>query len=108
MSTEKEDRRSSHRRRWPWVLGGIVVLLGALVFSLPYIASTGWGENLVAGIVADALNGEVTLEDLSTSWTGPTRIRGFVLKDKGGRQRIAIQEASVSRGVWGLMWTALA
>ncbi|MFP4052265.1 MAG: hypothetical protein ACLFV7_00190 [Phycisphaerae bacterium] len=99
-TTEKTETR---RRRWPWVVGGIVLLLVVLVGLAPYLASTGWGEAMVARIAGDALNGRVALEDLSLNWTGPTEIRGFVLTDMGGRERIRIERATTDRGLWGLI-----
>ncbi len=107
ISTEENKPTSTaHRRRWPWVAGAIVVLLVVLVLLAPYLASTGWGEAMIARIAGGALNGRVALKDLSLSWTGPTEIRGFVLTDKGGRERIAIRHATLQKGLWGLIWEA--
>ncbi|MFP4141609.1 MAG: hypothetical protein ACLFVY_13700 [Phycisphaerae bacterium] len=100
------DERKKSSRRWVWIVAGLIVLLAGLTLLTPAIASSGWGESMIASIVADSLNGEVSLEDLSISWGGPTEIRGFLLRDLDGRERIELRQAALSRGLWGLAWNA--
>lgn len=101
-----EQKKPIRRRRGVWIAAGLIVLLVALTLLAPAMASSGWGESIIASIAGNSLNGQVSLEDLSISWGGPTEIRGFLLRDLEGRERIELRRATLTRGLWGLAWNA--
>jgi hypothetical protein len=72
------------RRRWPFVLLGIVLLLGLLVLLAPTLAGTGPGRSLIVGQVNQRINGRLELGELSLGWASPVRVGGVKLFDKSG------------------------
>lgn len=69
------------RRRWPWILLGLVVLVALLVVFAPAIASTGPVRSFVVGRVNNSLNGKVSVADWSLGWTGGIKVNGVKVFD---------------------------
>ena len=56
------------RRRWPWVILGIVLVLILLVLLAPTLLSTGAGKSFVVDKVTNSLNGKLDIADWSVGW----------------------------------------
>src|SRR4051812_9798582 len=69
------------RRRWPFVLLGLLVLLIVLVLLAPTIASTSLVRGYVIGKINDNLNGTVSIDNWSLGWTGGMDVHGLKLFD---------------------------
>ena len=69
------------RRRWRWILLGVVGVLAVLVLVGPYIASMGPARGIVVSTLNETFKGTFRLEGLSLSWFGPCEVRGFVVTD---------------------------
>ena len=78
--------------------------VGALVWSAPYLLSTGPGTELVLGVANARLRGQVRVEDLSLRWRGPCRVTGLRLADPDGRDVITAEAIEWGSGVWGAIW----
>jgi hypothetical protein len=92
------------RRRWPWVIGAALLLVGLLIGSLPWLLGTTPGNRLVAGQLARAFApGRVRFKTIRFSWTGPTRLSGVVLEDPNGKTVVTSPSASLSASLWGLI-----
>src|SRR3982751_3912303 len=75
--------KEKKRRRWPWVLLALFVIILLLVGLAPMIASTGPVRSLVVSQINQNINGNVQIADWSLSWTGPTTLSGIkVYNDK--------------------------
>jgi hypothetical protein len=82
-ATEKVGKRK--RRRWPFVIGGIFVVLLLLVLSAPTILSAGPFKSMALGIVNENLDGKVEIADWSLGWNSGITANGLKLyDDKGG------------------------
>src|SRR3954454_17305101 len=76
--------RRKRRRRWPFVVLGLVLLLGLLVLLAPTLAGTAPGRSLIVGQVNQRINGRLELGELSLGWATPVRVGGLKLFDKSG------------------------
>ncbi len=93
-SPEKDDRTPADgaktppkvrkRRKWPWVIVGIVVVLLVLVLLAPTIVSSGPVTSFIAGQAKNYINGSVKIGDLSVGWFNPTRVGGVKIYDDKG------------------------
>ena len=90
---------TARRRRWPWIVLAVAVVLAILIFISPYVASTGPVQRLVVGAINDNIDGKIAPLDYSLNWTGPTRINRVVLLDRQGRQVLVLDNASLSGGI---------
>src|SRR5438477_10301068 len=69
------------RRRWPWVILGLLLALILLVLLAPTIASTGPVRSLVVSKINSNLSGHAQIADWSLGWTTPTDIGGVKVYD---------------------------
>src|SRR4051812_32037878 len=76
--------KRKRRRRWPFVVVGVLLFVVLLVILAPTIASMGWVRSAVVGQVNKHLNGTVAINDWSFSWTGGQRIAGVRVLDAEG------------------------
>ena len=96
-SSAAEPQRK--RRRWVlWIVVALVVL-GALVFLLPYLVSTGPGTRLALSIANGRIDGRIEADDLSLTWLGPTRVKGLRVTDPAGREVVNVEEIEYALGV---------
>ena len=90
------------RRRWLVIavvaIGIIGILLvgvvAALVALVPTIASSGYARSIIVGQVNNNLNGKVSIDDISVSWTGGLKITGVRVLDESGAQILQLSQAS--------------
>src|SRR4051794_38290866 len=82
LSGEKPKKRK--RRKWPWVLVGIVVFLILLVVLAPTLIGMGPVRSFIAGKAGDYINGSVKIDELSLGWTSGMRVGGVKIYDDKG------------------------
>lgn len=82
------------RRRWLWVVGGIVAVLLLVLVILPTLIGTGLGRSIVVGQVNERINGKIEIKDLSLGWLTPIRVDGLVMFDRSGRQILQLRHLS--------------
>ncbi len=88
------------RRRWLWVLLGVLAALIVLVWVAPYLVSTPTGTRLLLSAVKARLKGEVEIDDLSISWLGPTYVEGLRVRDPAGEEVLKIKKVNWAGGIW--------
>lgn len=97
----RTGRRRQHRR-WKRKLALAVILLAAVAWLLPMLASTGPGTRFILARVNGFLPGELGLEAMSLSWSGPSELTGLRLNDVEGREVARIDHVTLTSGVWRL------
>ncbi|HHH75454.1 MAG TPA: hypothetical protein ENL03_00340, partial [Phycisphaerae bacterium] len=100
--TKGDSRRKRRKRRWRRLLI-FLVIVAALVFSTPYVLSTGTALNWVLGIYNGRIAGSVHVDDLSLNWLGETNITGLTVKDPRGRVVMHTRKITLADGLWGLV-----
>jgi len=98
---------SRRRRRWPYVLTAVIVLLAIPVLLLPSLVSTNRGTNVLLRYLNSRLRGNVQVRNVSLTWKGPTDIQGVEVKDPEGRKVLAAKRITWARGVWGAVTSAM-
>ncbi|MCC6660025.1 MAG: hypothetical protein IT437_03975 [Phycisphaerales bacterium] len=97
----KPKAQRKRRRRWPWVVGGVALVLVLLVALAPTIA--GW---VAPGYVASAINSNISgtakVEGLSLSWFGSQEVGPVVIRDAAGTE-VARVKATVGTSLLGLI-----
>lgn len=72
------------RRKWPVIVGGILVVLALLVLLAPTLISS-MGKGAVVAQVNGLIKGSVKIDSLSLSWFGGQKITGLELIDPEGK-----------------------
>lgn len=91
------------RRRWPWVLVGIVAALLLLVALTPTIASLRPVRGLIIDKVNEQLAGELAVDSWSLGWLSGVQVEGVTLKDAAGRPAIQIERVVLPASVPALL-----
>lgn len=85
-STDTKTTRTpgtKRRKRWPFVVGGVVVFLALLLFLAPVIAG-GVAPGIVEKSLKGKFPGEVRVQSASLGWFGDQTIGPVVLRDTSG------------------------
>jgi uncharacterized protein involved in outer membrane biogenesis len=88
------------RRRWPWVIGALVLMLIVLVLIAPTLISLGFARALVVSQVNGRLNGRVEIKDWSLGWFSPIQVNGVVVDDASNRQILQLSHVSTGLNLW--------
>ncbi len=70
------------RRKWVWIVGGILVALLLLVILAPTIASTAPVRSFIVGKINNNLTGRVAIADWSLGWFSGIRASGIQVFDE--------------------------
>ena len=81
---------------------GVVVLLLTLLASAPTLVSWGLFRGTIISAVSGAVNGTVTIDELSVGWFSGVRVRGFTIDDPASGNRVSA-DVSAEQGVWKLL-----
>jgi len=105
----KDNSSAKKRRKWPWILLAILILLTGIVAGAPWILSTGPGTRLVETIANSQLDGTVEIQELSLSWGSACRIDGLTLSDSANREVVSVEQLTWSQGLWSgaMQWEQL-
>src|SRR3954470_2559532 len=79
-------------RRILITLGVLVLLLVVLVALIPTIAGMGFVKNIVVGKVNDNLNGKLSIDSYSLSWTGGIDASGISVVDSAGQKVVDLRK----------------
>lgn len=78
------------------------ILLVGVIAAAPYIASTQTGSNALLGWVNNQIQGNIAVQTVSLSWTGPIELRGVQVTDPEKRVVLAADRISMQHGVFSL------
>lgn len=79
-----------HSRRWPWVLGGVLVLIIVVVLLIPVILSSGGFTRWVQAKISQSTGGQANIGDLSVGWLGGVRVANFRFRAPNGWAEVDI------------------
>src|SRR5215212_7815902 len=88
------------KRRWPYIVGGLLVLLLALLILAPSIASTGPVRGMVLNIVNDSLNGKVEVADWSLGWNSGITVDGLKVRDEANEVVLQASHVRTELSLW--------
>src|SRR4051812_35092132 len=97
-ASKPEPKRK--RRRWPFVLGGIIVVLLLLVLFAPTILSAGPFKSMALGIVNDNLDGKVEVADWSLGWNSGITVNGLKLYDDQNTLILQASRVRTELSIW--------
>ena len=83
-SAQGPEVQGRKRRKWPYVIGGIVVVLVLLVALAPTLISS-MGKGAVVSQIDGLIKGSVKIDALSLSWFGGQSLGGVELIDPEGK-----------------------
>lgn len=79
----------------------IALIILSLIFSLPYLASTVYGKNLILEQLNRKLHSRLSVETVSLSWLGPQTFIGIELVEPSGVS-FTIKKATIEAPLWDI------
>src|SRR5688572_27242316 len=95
--TDPKPPARKKRRKWPWVILVLFLLIALLVVLLPTIASTPPVRSFVVSKINDNLNGKVEIANWSLGWTSGINVSGVKVFDD--RARLILEMARMQTGL---------
>ena len=92
--TPSETPKPKRKRNGLRVAISLFVIVLLLVAFAPSILSSGFGRDMIAGIIDGKIKGSVKLGELSLSWFGGQRIGEIQLLDPDGKRVVTIKSVS--------------
>jgi hypothetical protein len=88
MEAQKQDavrtKRTRRRKKWPWVLVGVLIVLLVIVLLVPVILSSRGFTRWVQAKISSSTGGQAGIRDLSVGWFRGVRIAGFSYRAENG------------------------
>ncbi|HSH40996.1 MAG TPA: hypothetical protein VK973_02595, partial [Arenicellales bacterium] len=91
------------RRRYPWIIAGLLLAIVALVAAAPSLLSSPAVRGPLLGWYNDAIPGEIEVSNVSLSWFGGQTIQGVVVRDAQGQTALRLDELSTDLSLFGAL-----
>ncbi len=91
------------RRRYPWVLLGLLLIVVGAVAAAPALISTPWVRNAALGWINGSIPGSISVQDLSLSWMGGQSVRSLAINDTQGRPVLKLAEFTTDLTLLGAL-----
>jgi hypothetical protein len=115
METQKHDEvnaakknRTKRRKKWPWVLVGLVVLLLVIVLLIPVVLSSKGFTRWVQAKISSSAGGQASIRDLSVGWFRGVQIAGFSYRGENGWTAVDIDRITATPDYASLLTGTLA
>lgn len=89
---DKSADVSRKRRRYPWILLGVVLLLLAIVAAAPTLLSSPRVRDAALDWYNQSIAGAISVESASLSWLGGQSVRSVTIKDAQGQTVLQLGE----------------
>jgi hypothetical protein len=107
MHEKREVKRAKRSRRWPWVLGGILILIILVVLLTPVFLSSGGFTRWVESTINQNTGGEANIGNLSVGWL--RGVRGdFQFRGENGWAQVDIDRITTQPSYASLLGGTLA
>ncbi|HTV48476.1 MAG TPA: hypothetical protein VMG59_08525 [Phycisphaerae bacterium] len=84
-----KKKTPTHRRRWPWIVGGTALLLILIILALPSLLCTGPGVRFIESEIDSRIKGQVQIDRLTLGWFSPIAVEGLSLRGPSGEMIIS-------------------
>lgn len=102
---EKGRRR---RRRWPWVLGGVLILIVLVVLLIPVVLSSNGFTRWLQGTIGRSTGGQTDIGDLSVGWLKGVRVTNFRFRTENDWAQVDIDRIATQPSFRRLLGGTLA
>src|SRR4030042_95522 len=90
MQNRAEVKKRRRSRKWPWVLGGILVLIILIVLLIPVVLSSRGFTRVTQATINRSTGGQTDIGDLSVGWLKGIRVADFSFRGENGWAEVDI------------------
>lgn len=101
----KERRR---HRKWPWVLGGILVIILLILLLVPVFLSSRGFTQWVQARISRSTGGQADIGSLSVGWLRGVQVAGFSFRGENGWSQVDIDRITTQPSYSSLLSGTLA
>ena len=102
-AAQVKAERKPRRRRWPWIILGVIALLAILVALLPTLLSLGPARRYLVSLISERLNGQLEIKSWSLGWFSGFRFSGIKVTDAEARPVIEVASVNVPATIPSLL-----
>jgi hypothetical protein len=104
-----QARQRKHSRRWPWIVGGVLVLIILVVTLLiPAVLSSGGFTRWVQAKISSSTGGQANIGGLSVGWLSGVRVANFSFRGPNGWAQVDIDRITARPSYSSLLGGTLA
>lgn len=109
IQEKPQVEKAKHSRRWPWIVGCVVVvLILVVVLLIPAILSSGGFTRWVQAKISSSTGGQANIGGLSVGWLSGVRINKFSFRGPNGWAQVDIDRITAQPSYSRLMGGTLA
>lgn len=87
---EQKAARPKRHRKWPWILLGLILLVGVLVALAPVYLSSDSFKRMIQAKISQSTGGTADIGNLSVGWWKGVRVSDFSFRDENGWAAVSI------------------
>lgn len=106
---KSQVRTEKHRRKWPWIVGGALILAFlAVALLIPAILSSGGFTRWVQAKISSSTGGQANIGDLSVGWFSGVQVNDFSFRGPNGWAQVDIGRITAQPSYSSLLGGTLA
>jgi len=90
MQEKPQVQKIRRSRKWPWIVGGVLVLIFAVLLLIPVVLSSSGFTRWVQAKISHSTGGQANIGDLSVGWLGGVQIADFSFRAPNGWAEVDI------------------
>lgn len=101
-------RPTRHRHKWPWVIGGILILIVVVVLLIPVALSSRGFTQWIQAKISSSTGGQADIGNLSVGWLKGVRVANFSFRGPNGWAAVDIDRITAQPSYGRLLSGTLA
>ncbi len=90
IQEKPQVQKARRSRKWPWIVGGVLVLILVVLLLIPVILSSGGFTRWVQAKIGNSTGGQANIGDLSVGWFRGVQIADFSFRGPNGWAEVDI------------------
>ena len=90
IQEKPQVQKARRSRKWPWIVGGVLVLILVVLLLIPVILSSGGFTRWVQAKISSSTGGQANIGDLSVGWLRGVQIADFSFRGPNGWAEVDI------------------
>ncbi len=108
IQEKPQAQKTRQSRKWPWLVGGVLVLILVVLLLIPVVLSSGGFTRWVQAKINSSTGGQANIGDLSVGWLRGVRIADFKFRAPNGWAEVDINRITAQPNYGSLLGGTLA
>jgi hypothetical protein len=108
MQEEPQVQETKRSRKWPWIAGGVLILIIGVVLLIPVFLSSSGFTRWVQAKISSSTGGQTKIGNLSVGWLSGVRVANFSFRGPNGWAAVDIDRITAQPSYSRLLGGTLA